>query len=193
MITNIEKAKRLIDLCNTFKDRSKFCNAEFYDYANHCWKLAYETDECELFYEDSGDNSYYDLIGLKIENSYASIPVPLLENFLVADIMKCQPNTVKKYYHNRNVDNINEDDLRWEILIPELVFLSLEPYNSYEHENFFIVKPTDFDKIPKNPVVYGNRGEYSPIYDRQFHQDYSYKGVFFTSWITLKGIFNEKV
>ena len=186
----INRAERLLNLCNKFKDRSVLYKEDYYKYSNYCWELAYESGECELSYENSGDNSYYDLVGLKIGEEYACIPVPLLAPTLVAEILKSQPQMVEKYYHERNVDEVSEKEVAWEILIPELVFLSLRK-RQFCGDELYIIEKVAAGIVPDNLYTYDGRGcEYMPVYDKIFHKKYAYKGVDFTSWITFEEIFN---
>lgn len=189
MITSIERAERLVKLCNLFKDRVVFYRVEDqYKYANYLWNLAYETGECKLVYEDGGDNSYYDLVGLEINGEYACIPVPLLTPTHVAEIFKKQPEIIEKHQHYRDISDIDESSITWESLMSELMFLSL----THERYMDLWIMCDSYDWLPQNPVQYDARGAKNcPIYDETYHQWFEYKGSVFKSFSCFAPFFNK--
>lgn len=188
MITSAERAERIIKLCNLFKDRVAFYNVQDqYKYANYLWSLGYKTGECKIIYEDGGDDPYYDLVGLEVNGSYACIPVPLLTSTQVAEIFKQQPEIIEKHQHYRNVYDIDENDITWETLMPELMFLSLT-----QRDDDLWIMCDSYDWLPQNPVKYNDRGvKKRPIHDKEYHQWFEYKGSVFKSFSCFAGFFNK--
>lgn len=144
-INDKERLIRLIRLCNKFKDRVVFYEEDsFYSYANLCWLMAFDLYESEskweslegssLIYEDAGDNAYYDLLGIQVDDEYACIPVPFVVPTIVSAFVKGS-NIKDKEVHNRQAPQ-SDEGLHWEELMSELVFLSLRPARRADNTHF---------------------------------------------------------
>lgn len=182
MITREEKAKRAIILCNAFKDFiavNSECQ-DYFQYANICWLLAYNTKQCLIEYEET-DDAYYDLIVLSIPGDSrnltlsANIPVPRLKGTLISEIWKSKPIRRTKRNHDRNP---HPDTVwKWKELISEFVFLNLVDFTDpmkREYDVFWVMDYSDMMTrglvdpvtvvIPQNQEIYDADGDFDIPY-----------------------------
>ena len=205
MPTERERAKMAIELSNKFKAKAvAHNNNDLYLYANLLWVIAYQSGECTCVYEDAGEDAYYDLAGISIDEAYGCIPIPFLQPTTVAEFMKRQPSFVSKQEHQRVGASFS-----WEELMPEFVFLSLFPEMQIENgrrayddlwmlcwsgiDCFLMIEGSSkINYLPQNLSVYNSRGNSNPpIHEEKYHEWVTYKGFKFKTFKNLASIFES--